>query len=98
MLDKYYLCDGKMPCSSSSDCYVNGGECMHTPHMGNSISTKYPEFAPTYFILDENGDFVECIDPASIMRTFMADNPTSCWARMRSAAMAQERFAIVDRR
>ena len=98
MLGKSYLCDGKRPCRSSPNCYVNGGECMHTAHMGNSISKKYPEFAPTCFMLDEDENVVERIDTASIMRTFMADNPTSCWARMRSAAMAQERFAIVDRR
>ena len=77
MLGKSYLCDGKRPCRSSPNCYVNGGECMHTAHMGNSISKKYPEFAPTCFMLDEDENVVERIDTASIMRTFMADNPTS---------------------
>ena len=76
MTDKYYLCDGELPCNSHSMCDVNGGECLHTSKIANSISEKYPEFASTYFVQDEIGDFVECIDPTSIMRTFMADRPT----------------------
>ncbi len=85
MLDKSYLCDGKRPCCSSSYCYVNGGECMHTAHMENSISKKYPEFAPTYFMLDEDENVVECIDTASIMRTCISDS-----------VEASEKEALID--
>lgn len=82
MTDKYYLCDGKMPCCSSSDCYVNGGECIRTSKITNSISEKYPEFASTYFVQTEIGDVVEHIDPRSIMRTFMAGRPTPDLSRL----------------
>lgn len=82
MTEKYYLCDGEPPCCSSSRCYVNGGGCIHTSEIANSISEKYPEFASTYFVKDEIGNFVEHLDPASIMRTFMAGNPTPDLTRL----------------
>ena len=82
MLNKYYLCDGKMPCNSDSHCYMNGGPCIRTSEIANSISKKYPEFASTYFALNEIGDAVEHLSAASIMRTFMADNPTPDLTRL----------------
>lgn len=80
--NKFYLCDGKQYCRSSSNCYMNGGNCMYTQVVGYSISEKYPEFATTYFLQNGDGDFIEHIDPSSIMRTFMADNPTPDLTRL----------------
>lgn len=82
MMEKYYLCDGKLPCCSSSHCYVNGGDCIHTNRMRHSISEKYPEFGSTRFTMDDCGNYVEYIDHTSIMRTFMASNPTPDLTRL----------------
>lgn len=77
----YYLCDGRLSCNHSEDCYKNGGSCAHTIVESHSIVKNYPEFADTYFTPD-GADAVECIDPRAFMRTFMADNPTPDLTRL----------------
>lgn len=75
-MGKLYLCDGSMDCNCSDYCYKNGGMCMHTASIAHSVSAVYPEFPDTYFIADSKGGQVEQLNPYSLMRTFMAGNPT----------------------
>ena len=59
---KLYICDGCACLGNASNCYINGGDCVHTSKEEHSIKKRLgDDFPPTTFVnirgtLVENGD------------------------------------------
>ena len=41
-----YICDGRMWCGSTEDCYMNGGPCKHTKHIEHA--KNFQEWGSSY--------------------------------------------------